>query len=31
MGLELLPFADFAMNAVWMELVLIAQLLLALH
>lgn len=30
MGLELLPFGDFAMNAVWMELVLIAQLLLAL-
>ncbi len=29
-GLELLPFADFKMNAVWMELVLIAQLLLAL-
>jgi Transposase DDE domain group 1 len=29
-GLELLPFADFQMNAVWMELVLIAQLLLAL-
>jgi len=29
-GLELLPFADFRMNAVWMELVLIAQLLLAL-
>lgn len=29
-GLELLPFAGFAMNAVWMELVLIAQLLLAL-
>jgi hypothetical protein len=25
MGLELLPFADFEMNAVWMELVLIAQ------
>ena len=24
-GLELLPFGDFAMNAVWMELVLIAQ------
>jgi hypothetical protein len=30
MGLELLPFADFEMNAVWMELVLIAQLLVAL-
>jgi len=29
-GLELLPFGDFQMNAVWMELVLIAQLLLAL-
>ena len=29
-GLELLPFSDFQMNAVWMELVLIAQLLLAL-
>ena len=29
-GLELLPFADFQMNAVWMELVLIAHLLLAL-
>ena len=29
MGLELLPFADFAMNAVWMELVLIAQALVA--
>jgi hypothetical protein len=27
MGLELLPFGDFAMNAVWMELVPIAQLL----
>jgi hypothetical protein len=30
MGLDLLPFSDFQMNAVWMELVLIAQLLLAL-
>ena len=30
MGLELLPFADFEMNAVWLELVLIAQLLVAL-
>jgi Transposase DDE domain group 1 len=30
MGLELLPFGDFAMNAVWMELVLIAQQLVAL-
>lgn len=29
-GLELLPFSAFEMNAVWMELVLIAQLLLAL-
>lgn len=29
-GLELLPFSDFQMNAVWLELVLIAQLLLAL-
>ena len=29
-GLELLPFGDFHMNAVWLELVLIAQLLLAL-
>lgn len=29
MGLELLPFADFQMNAVWMELVLIAQALIA--
>ena len=29
-GLELLPFSDFQMNAVWMELVLIGQLLLAL-
>lgn len=29
MGLELLPFGDFAMNAVWMELVLIAQALVA--
>lgn len=29
-GLDLLPFGDFQMNAVWMELVLIAQLLLAL-
>jgi Transposase DDE domain group 1 len=29
-GLELLPFGDFQMNAVWMELVLVAQLLLAL-
>jgi hypothetical protein len=29
-GLELLPFGDFQMNAAWMELVLIAQLLLAL-
>ena len=29
-GLELLPFADFQMNAVWMELVLIGELLLAL-
>ena len=29
-GLELLPFRAFAMNAVWLELVLIAQLLLAL-
>jgi len=28
-GLELLPFADFEMNAVWMELVLIAQALIA--
>jgi hypothetical protein len=30
MGLELLPFSGFEMNAVWMELVLIAQLLVAL-
>ena len=30
MGLERLPFFDFEMNAVWVELVLIAQLLLAL-
>lgn len=30
MGLDLLPFSDFEMNAVWLELVLIAQLLLAL-
>jgi hypothetical protein len=30
MGLDLLPFAAFEMNAVWMELVLIAQLLVAL-
>ncbi len=29
MGLELLPFGDFAMNAVWLELVLIAGALLA--
>jgi hypothetical protein len=29
MGLELLPFGDFEMNAVWMELVLIAQALVA--
>lgn len=29
-GLELLPFSGFEMNAVWLELVLIAQLLLAL-
>ena len=29
MGLELLPFGDFAMNAVWMELVLIAGALVA--
>jgi hypothetical protein len=29
MGLELLPFNDFAMNAVWMELVLIAGALIA--
>jgi hypothetical protein len=29
MGLELLPFGEFAMNAVWMELVLIAQALVA--
>lgn len=29
MGLELLPFADFEMNAVWMELVLIAGTLVA--
>jgi hypothetical protein len=29
MGLELLPFADFEMNAVWMELVLIAGALVA--
>lgn len=29
MGLELLPFAGFQMNAVWMELVLIAQALIA--
>lgn len=30
MGLDLLPFSDFEMNAVWMELVLIAGLLVAL-
>jgi len=30
MGLDLLPFGGFEMNAVWMELVLIAQLLVAL-
>jgi hypothetical protein len=29
MGLELLPFSDFAMNAVWLELVLIAGALVA--
>ncbi len=29
MGLELLPFGDFEMNAVWLELVLIAGALLA--
>ncbi len=29
MGLELLPFSDFEMNAVWMELVLIAGALVA--